>query len=57
MSDDPKRWSLDGAGSTREEREILRAAAGVDVDPPPGSEKAVWAALALHVGGAGGAGG
>lgn len=54
---DPKRWILDDAGSTREERDLLRTAAEEDIDPPAWSEAAVWAALVTKIGPGGGGGG
>lgn len=38
----PKRW-IDDAGAPGAERDLLRA--GLSMDPPPGAEDAVWAAL------------
>jgi len=52
----PRRWIDDGGGSTSTERDLLRSA--LSVEPPPGAQGEVWAALLAKLpppgGGAGG---
>ena len=58
----PRRWLDDGASATPAERELLRSS--LSMEPPPGAQGEVWAALLTKLpppgplgGGGGGAGG
>lgn len=52
---DPTRWLEDGADALADERALLSA--GRSMDPPPGAQEKVWAALQVHLGPGGGDGG
>lgn len=52
---DPIRWLDETGEASPHERMLLSA--GRDLDPPPGAQDKVWAALQLHIGPGGGGGG
>lgn len=51
----PKRWLEGGDGISPQTRDLLRA--GLDAEPPPGANDAVWAALTVKLGPLSGGGG
>lgn len=52
---DPIRWLDETGEASPHERMLLSA--GRDLDPPPGAQDKVWAALQVHIGPGGGGGG
>ena len=52
---DPIRWLDEGAEALPHERALLSSGRGMD--PPPGAQEKVWAALQVHIGPGGGPGG